>query len=133
MNTTLRKLRIIHIALISWLALLIYLAENLHRSSEALKPAVLWALVGCGIYLTMTILVYRVRRLSPALEKVRQQPSDVVALKKWEVWNIVILGLSESLGLYGTCLRFMGSSFAQAAGFYAGGIVLLLLSTPRRP
>jgi hypothetical protein len=133
MEATLKKLRIIQIALIAWLAFLIYLAEHIHSSSAALKPAVLWAIVALGIYLMIMILSYRVRRLSPALEKLRHQPSDAAALKKWELWSITILVLSQSLGLYGMCLRVLGASFSQALGFYAGGIILLLLFTPRRP
>jgi len=133
MEATLKKLRIIQVALMVWLVLLIYLGEHTHQRSQTLKPAVLWVIAAFGVYLTITIFAYRVRRLSPAQEKLRLQPCDVVALKKWELWNIVSLALSESLGLYGFCLRVLGASISQAAAFYAGAIVLLLLFTPRRP
>jgi hypothetical protein len=133
MEATLRKLRMIQAALIGGLALLAYLMERIPRTTGTVKPAVLWVLVACAVYLTITIFSYRVRRLSPAREKLRLQPSDAAALKKWEVWSITSLVLCAPLGLYGIVLRQMGASFYQAAGFYVGAIVLLLLSTPRRP
>ncbi|HZR28109.1 MAG TPA: hypothetical protein VFA71_04960 [Terriglobales bacterium] len=135
MEATLKKLRIVQISLIGWLALLIYLMERmpLHSAPKTLKPAVLWTIAAFGVYLTIMIFAYRVRRLSPAREKLRLQPTDVVTLRRWQLWNIVSLVLSESLGFYGICLRVLGASFFQAAGFYAGALVLLLLFTPRRP
>jgi len=133
MEATLKKLRIIRITLIGSLALLIYLIERIHNSSKTLKPAVLWVIVAFAIYLTITFFSFRARSLPHAEERLRLQPTDGAALKRWRALNIVILAMSESLGLYGICLRLLGASFSQAAGFYAGAIVLMLLSTPRRP
>jgi len=133
MEATLKNLRIIQMALIGSLGLLVYLIERIHTAPAILKPAVLMVFIALAIYLTFSIISFRTRFLSRVEEKLRLQPTDAAALKKWRVLNIAIFGMCESLGLYGIVLREMGASFSQAAGFYAGAIVLMLLSTPRRP
>ncbi|HTC93433.1 MAG TPA: hypothetical protein VK699_08275 [Terriglobales bacterium] len=133
MEATLKNLRIIQMALIGSLGLLVYLIERIHTAPAILKPAVLMVFIALAIYLTFSIISFRTRFLSRAEEKLRLQPTDAAALKKWRVLHIAIFGMCESLGLYGIVLREMGASFSQAAGFYAGAIVLMLLSTPRRP
>lgn len=133
MEATLKKLRIIQITLIGSLALWVCLMERINPAPRTLKPAFLMVIIALAIYLTFSVFSFRKRFLSRAEEKLRLQPTDAAALKKWQVLNIAILAICESLGFYGIVLREMGGSLSQATGFYAGAIVLMLLFTPRRP
>ena len=105
MEATLKNLRIIQMALIGSLGLLVYLIERIHTAPAILKPAVLMVFIALAIYLTFSIISFRTRFLSRVEEKLRLQPTDAAALKKWRVLNIAIFGMCESLGLYGIVLR----------------------------
>jgi hypothetical protein len=134
MDAHLRILRIIHIVMLAAAFLYVLIAEMVLRHPE--RPldlnfyrvmAVLTAVMIGGILLIRQTVVGR------ALETLRLQPDEASANVRWRAGYTVIFALSEAIVLYGLLLRLLGATAAQAAPFYAVGIILLLLFSPRRP
>ena len=133
MDATLRLLRIIQMALLGSVALYIVIAEKVgpQEPKDVKQLQVLLALFAGS--LVMTIFFYRQRVLRPAEDALRVQAEDAVALRRWRMANLVTLVCAEAVVLYGMVLRFLGGTLLQAAPFYAAGVLLMLVFTPRRP
>jgi hypothetical protein len=130
---SLKHLRIVHVALLVSLGLYAFMGEWIQKKPETLDPMVLKVMAGLALATGTVILFVRMRLILDAEEKLGLQPTDMSAFARWHVLHFISFVLCESIGLYGIALRFMGASFRQAAAFYAGAILLMLLSTPRRP
>jgi hypothetical protein len=111
--------------------LYIFLAEKLAKPSGGLQTSIALSFGIVAIVDVMIAFGFRVKRLNPAIESLRQNPQDAQALFRWLKTHIVIMVLLVSLGLYGLALRFLGASFLVALPFYLVSVSLLLLWAPR--
>jgi hypothetical protein len=75
------------------------------------------------------------RRIIGRSEKaLAKNASDTKALKQWEAGQIIGLAFAEAIVLWGVVLRVVLScALWQASLFYAAGLFLQLLWTPRMP
>ena len=80
-----------------------------------------------------TTFLVRQNVVASYAEALRTQPDDPATLFRWFSAHFVIFALAEAVALFGFLVRVMGATAAQAAPFYAGGIILLLLFTPQKP
>jgi len=130
---SLKHLRVVHVALLVSLGLYAYVGERIQKEPKVLDPAFLKAMAGLALATGVVVLFIRMRLISGAEEQFRLPSTDTSALIRWHKLHFMSFVLCESIGLYGIVLRVLGASLSQAAGFYAGAIVLMLFSTPRRP
>lgn len=134
MEQQLRTIRYIHFGIVVSVVLYIGLAEFLRRGrSEEISSEIYWGLAIAGAGLSATSFLVRQMMLDPALQTLHMQPDDAAAIGRWRVGYIIIFSVCEGVVLCGFLARFLGSTAAQAAPFYAAGILLLLLFFPRRP
>lgn len=129
--TELTNLRIVHVCQLVTLPLLVYGGEVLRTA----KPRdVKWI----GLFLVLLAVFnmrYVLTRCRPAVAKASdslRRADDAHAMSRWYGANVMSLTSSEPLALYGVILRVFGGSVLQTVPFYACGLVLLLISTPRR-
>lgn len=116
------------------LCLYVWVGEWVRKEPKALKDlVVLKGVAVLAIVIGATVLFLRMQLLPATEEKLRLQSTDLAALMRWSTLYMLSFVLSESIGLLGLVLRILGASLSQAAAFYAGGIILMLLSTPRQP
>jgi hypothetical protein len=64
-------------------------------------------------------------------EVLQREPEDSAALARWRFANILSCAFAESVTLLGFALKVLGASWGIAGWFFAGGLILLLLWTPR--
>ena len=133
MDATLQFLRVIQTAFLVAVVIYIAIAEKAGpREPKDVKQIqillMLMAATPVGV-----ILFFRQRLIPPAEEVLRTQPEDANALRRWRTANFITLVLAEAVVLYGFVLRFMGGTLLQAAPFYAAGVLLMVVFTPRRP
>jgi hypothetical protein len=133
MNASLKHLRIVHLALLASLGMYVLIGERIAKEPRTLDPTVFKSIAVLAFVTAAIVLFLRMQPLSTAGEQLRLESSDVAALRRWHFLHFLSFALCESIGLYGIVLRVMGAALSQAAPFYAGAILLMLLSTPRRP
>jgi hypothetical protein len=134
MDQHLRTIRYIHFAILVSVVLYIGVAEFVKRDrSEEISSEIYWALAIVGAGLAATAFLVRQMMLDPAHQALHMEPNDAVAVGRWRVGYIIIFSCCEGLVVCGFLARFLDSTVAQAAPFYAAGIILLLLFFPRRP
>jgi F0F1-type ATP synthase membrane subunit c/vacuolar-type H+-ATPase subunit K len=133
MDTALRQLQIIWIALLITVGVYIVIGERVHPQ-QAPPNKIVFQAVALACVATMSF-IFIVRRftIGKAVEVLSINPEDAGALGRWRVGYIVSLALSESVALFGFVLRMLGFSLGQVAPFYLAAGILMLFCMPRRP
>ena len=133
MDATLRSLRVIQMAFLVAVVIYIAIAEKVGPREPKDVKQIQVLLMVMAASLVGGILFFRQRLIPPAEEVLRTQPEDANALRRWRTANLITLTLAEAVVLYGLALRFLGGTLLQAAPFYAAGVLLMVVFTPRRP
>lgn len=102
-----------------------------HFPKGVLSPVVPIAISLCVCWDIGIAFFFRATKLAPALEALRTNPNDPAALTQWRAQNILSFCFAETVVLMGFVLKFQGAEWKIAGIFFAVGILLLLLWTPR--
>jgi hypothetical protein len=128
----LKKLRVVHAALLVTIPLYVY-------AGEVLGPAKPKDIKRIGLFLVLLaalniwyVLSGGRRAVAKAKEVLRSRGDDALPMRRWYGANVLSLTSSEPLALYGLILRIFGGTLLEAVPFYACALLLLLISTPRR-
>ena len=134
MDAQLRILRVIHAAMVAGTILYVVIAQTVIRvEGKTVSPIIYFAVAVLAAVMVGLIFVARQAWLSSAVEALQMRPDDAAASMRWRTAYIVIFALCEATVLYGFVLRVLGATLAQVVPFYAAGILLLLLFSPRKP
>lgn len=135
-QTTLRRMRIIHGVFL--LAAILYIwvpfvavhnnGRTVTREFVATFSLALGVMVLCIIGLAA---YFRSRYVHPSSEKLRDNPDDAEAAGNWRKGIVLSLVFCESIVLYGLVMRILGVGWNISGIFYAVGILLMLVWTPR--
>lgn len=87
---------------------------------------------GCALASALVVLFVRFVKIAAVLVPDVPIPT-AERLAKLRVYSIVCCIFAETIALYGFGLRYMGSSLAEAAPFFAGSLILYALCYPRVP
>ena len=134
MKSKLRKVRLIQLGLTVAKPILGWVAEfdRAHGSNDwTLRH---WLVTGLALWGASAGFRLRHRLITLSERLVAQDASNPKALKKWEAGNVIGLAVAESVAVWGLVVRMvLGGALWQASLFYAAGLFLLLLWTPRMP
>jgi len=125
------SLRILHVALLASVLLFALIGEQLGPTEPRDVTVIRLVLTLVALLEVGVAMFFRKRMVQQAEEMLAREASNAEALKKWRAGKMVSYALAESLGVLGLALRMMGGTLTEAAPFYAGAIVLLLLWAPR--
>lgn len=126
-------LRTMQLGILAMAMFYIGLAELLRRAHIA-DISNSWLVIGgFGLLEAVTVIYLKQTKISRAEALLRADAEDRVGLEAARKWYVVALAFSAGVSLYGFALRIMGSTFWQAALFYATGIALTIYCTPRKP
>lgn len=126
-------LRTLQLAIAVMALFYIGLAELLRRNAVRDVSAMMPIIAGFAFIEAAVVVYVKTKLVSRAEEKLRIDGEDRQGLVEIRKWYVVALAFSAGVSLYGFALRIMGSTFWQAASFYAAGIALTLYCTPRKP
>lgn len=93
-----------------------------------------WVVAGLAVWAAWSGSSLRNRLLRRSRETLAKDPVNPKGLKQWEAGSIIGFAMAAAVAIWGLAVRFvLGGSLWQASLFYAAGIFLLLLWTPRMP
>jgi hypothetical protein len=129
-----RLVRQVQIAMLVSIALYAVAGEMLagklaHDPANALFHALSFisiSLVGATVVIRRTLVL-------PSEGLLKERSADSVAVARWRAGYLFLYALCELLGVFGLILRMSGFTLGNVWGFYLGGLVLLLLYSPRAP
>ena len=133
-NETLRKIRIIHLAMLVAMILYVFTAEVVlpHQAHDLNQIFQLGIGFVCVTILGL-IVFFRTTKIRPALNTLQLKPDDPAALQQWRVGSILTAVMLETIVLFGLVLRILGAAPSISAALYIVGIGLMLLWWPQRP
>src|SRR5262249_42326713 len=130
-KSKLGKLRFFQVAHIVAIPLFAWVAESGRRPGSDAWTAWHWVIAGVAAYAAVLGFLLR-RRLIQRSEEALSNTLNPKALKQWEGGQFVGLSMAEGVVLCGVVVRmFLGGALWRALLFYAAGLFLLLLWTPR--
>ena len=133
MDSVLRLLRLVQIAMLVSIALYVFVGEEAAGRAAAPNPTMFYAISFDSISLVGVIFVVRRTLVFQSEVQLRQTPDDGVLLARWRSGYICTYALCEALALFGLVLRVVGFTLAQVWPYYVGGFALMLICAPRRP
>jgi hypothetical protein len=127
-----RLVRQVQIAMLVCIALYAVAGERLagklaHDPANALFHALSFisiSIVGATVVIRRTLVL-------PSEGLLKERSDDSVAVARWTTGYLFLYALCELLGMFGLILRMSGFTLGNVWGFYLGGLVLLLLYSPR--
>jgi len=132
MESTVRILRLIQIAMIVSIILYVFIGERV-APVHAPNAALFYAMSLVSITTIGIILVVRRTLVLQSEETLRARPTDSLALNRWRSGFIVTYALAEAQAVLGLVLRLLGFSLSQVAPFYVAGFILIIFFSPRAP
>jgi hypothetical protein len=134
MKSRLSKLRLFHVAFIASVPLYVWFAENIQPRCDSNWTSRHWAVTGLAVWTAFGGFRLRRRIIGRSEKALAKNASDTKALKQWEAGQIIGLAFAEAIVLWGVVLRVVLScALWQTSLFYAAGLFLQLLWTPRMP
>ena len=134
MKSKLGKLRLIQVAHIMAVPFFGWIGESIRGQGSSAWTLWHWLMAGLALYAALGGFFFRrtlMRRSEDALAK---DATDPKALKQWETSQIIGMSMAEGVVVMGLVVRVvLGGTLWQASLFYAVGLFLLLLWTPRLP
>jgi len=82
------------------------------------------SLVGATVVVRRTLVL-------PSEALLKERADDNIAVAQWRTGYLFLYALCEVLGVFGLILRMAGFTLGNVWGFYLGGVLLLLLYSPR--
>jgi hypothetical protein len=133
MKSKLRILWFIQAVFILAIVQFAWLAEILRgrNSTWILWP---WVMTAWALYSVFVGFYIRPRLIRRSEEALAKDASDPKALKQWQAAHLTGMASGEAVVLDGVVVRMvLGGALWQASLFYALGLILILLWTPRMP
>jgi len=133
-NHRLRNLRMLQCGLIAALLLFAGVAEMVCVPGNDDWNLKHWLITGMALWGVLGAFRLRRKLLNRSRQALTKDSSDPKGLKQWEAGHILSLSMALGVAVWGLLIRFVlvGARW-QASLFYAAGIFLLLLWTPRLP
>jgi len=129
---TLLEVRVIHVAfVITWFLFVFVLQVVLKPAVKAVEPVMVGALALAAFSSVSVGWTMRGKMLGLSAEALRRDPDDGAGLGQWRAANVLSFAFAETPTLFGLLLKVLGADWAVAGWLFAGGLILLVLWTPR--
>lgn len=130
-NASVRSMRIIHISLLAAIVMYALVAERLLQPASQVTTQfveILWFMAAL-----MVVIAFGFRRkLLPSATKALQgDSSDITALGRWRMANLLSMIFAVTISLFGIVLRVMGGSRLVVWPLFVVSVLLMLLWRPR--
>jgi hypothetical protein len=133
-NRTLRNLRMLQWGLIAASLIFAGVTEIVCVPGSDYWTLKHWLITGLALWAGLGAFRLRNKLLERSRQALAKDASDPKGLKQWEVGHGIALSMAGGVAMWGLVVRFvLIGALRQASLFYAAGILLLLLWTPRPP
>ena len=132
MSAIFLQLRLIHTAfLVTWFLFIFVL--RFANPAEHVLPSTLSGTFAVGaVSIAFVGLKLRQPFLHAPAAALATQPEDPRLLQRWRIGNLLSFCFAENPTLLGVALKLLGERWNIVAGFFALGLLLLILWTPRK-
>jgi hypothetical protein len=133
-KSALGKLRLIHAAFVVAMPLFVWITQSVCGRARSEWTLWHWVMTGLALYAVWGGFFFRRKLMRRSEEALRKDSANPKSLKQWQAAQFIGMPFAETIVLYGVVVRMvLGGTLWQASPFYAAGLFLLLLWTPRMP
>ena len=132
METAVRVVRLVQIAMLVGVVVYVAVGELAGRAGTS-NNALFYTLSLAAVSTLGAAFVVRRTLVLPSEALLGEKPGDRLVQSRWKSGYIFLYALCEAVALYGLVLRMVGFTLIHVWGFYLGGVLLLLLFSPRPP
>ncbi|HWZ98384.1 MAG TPA: hypothetical protein VN025_11540 [Candidatus Dormibacteraeota bacterium] len=134
MQKTLQQVRVLHaMFVVTWFLFIVVIKFIQTGPSAGTVPAFFPFALGFVCVSEIGVALFlRERFIASAETVLRVDPENQPAMAKWRTGNLLSFCFAETITLFGLLLKLLGSQWKVAAIFFATGLLLLLLWTPRK-
>jgi len=134
MKSKLGKLRLFQVAHIMAVPFFGWIGESIRGHGSSAWTLWHWLMAGLALYAALGGFFFRRTLMRRSEDTLAKDATDPKALKQWETSQIIGMSMAEGVVVMGFVVRVvLGGTLWQASLFYAVGLLLLLLWTPRLP
>lgn len=134
MRSALKKLWVVHAAYVMAVLLFAFIAESVCPPGRSDWTTWHWVITGFALYGVVIGFLYGKKLLHRTEDSLEKDGANSRTLKRWQAAHFVGMAGAESVAIWGVVDRMvLGGTFWQASLFYATGLFVLLLWTPRMP
>lgn len=126
---TMRGLRIVWRVLLLAVVLYVWIAEKHHPANKQISDEFYTAI--CIVSICLIGTIFLVQKRSVRQMGMSTSPADPKNLRRDYAVQLLLMGCSLAVVLYGLVVRFTGATLAQALPFYVVGSSLLLYFKPK--
>jgi hypothetical protein len=126
-----RFLRIVWLTMLASVILIVAGAETTKIALRHPSIRTFEVITALAVLIVITTLLLRRRYVEQGSRRLAQDPTDATALRRWRAGYLMCYMASESVALYGLCLRYMGFRLSHVSTFYIAGIVMMLFYRPK--
>jgi hypothetical protein len=117
---TIRGLRIVWRVLLLATVVYVWVAERHHPTAKQISRACYIAI--CVVSICVICTMFLVRKLSAKRLATSSHPADPKTLRRAYADQLLLMGCSLAVVLYGLVVRFTGATLGQALPFYVVGL-----------
>jgi hypothetical protein len=133
-NSKLRGLRLVQVALIASTLICEGVVETVVCPVGGDWTLWQWVITAFALYGVLVGFFLGRKLMRASRQTLAKDASDPKGLKQWKAANLMRLGVAGGVSNWGILLRIIfGAAFWQVLLFYAVGLLLLLLWTPKMP
>jgi hypothetical protein len=132
MNAAFLQLRLIHSAYIVTMFLFIFVIRVTNPPEQAVPIVFPVVMAILAVSIASVGLMLRKQFLHSSAAALALNPEDPKLLQRWRVGNLISFCFAEATMLLGVVLKFMGEQWKIVLPFFAAGLLLLVLWTPRK-
>jgi len=125
---TLRGVRIVWRVLLLAIVLYVWIAEKHHSENRQISKGFYSAI--CYVSICLIFTMFLVQKREARRLEMSNSPADRKYLRRGYAVQLLLMGCSLAVVLYGLVVRFTGATLAQALPFYVVGSLLLLYFKP---
>ena len=129
-SITFRGLRTVWRVLILAVVFYVWIAESHHPQDKHISPRFYASICVVSVFLIGTMFLMQKR--STQRFDLSSSPTDPKKLRGAYAFQLLLMGCSLALVLYGLVVRFSGATLGQTLPFYAIGTLLLLYFRPKQ-
>jgi len=124
--------QLIRFALFASVLLFAAIPELFRVEKHSPSEVVFYVVVFVVLWMAISIFKIRSVLILRAETLLASNPSDAVALRRWQAGYVATYAVFEAIGLYGLVLRYLGFALTRVLPFYIAAVALILAYGPRR-
>lgn len=126
-------LQILRLAMLLSIFIYGFMVKQFPSERAKPNPIIYLIIVLVSASIVRSLFFFRKKLVKPSEEVLANNPTDAVAVRRWQTGQLITYAFAEAIAVYGMLLHFLGFTHVQVVPFFVGAFLLILSFSPRLP